>query len=225
MSSFARSNSHAARIKKGDATLTSSDDPGREINALRERISRLSVASVRISGTLDLETVLHEVTESARALTGARYGAIVTIGDAGQPQEFVTSGITEDEHRHLAEWPDGPRLFEHFRDLPGTLSLSDVPAYVRSLGFSSDRLPYKTFQGTPMRHQGVHVGNFYLCDKEGGQEFTKEDEEVLVLFARPRRQSPTRARTAPSSEPGPTWRPWSTPPRWVSRFSMQGPAI
>ena len=175
--------------------MTSSDDPGREINALRERISRLSVASVRISGTLDLETVLHEVAVSARALTGARYGAIVTIGDAGQPQEFVTSGITEDEHRHLAEWPDGPRLFEHFRDLPGTLSLSDVPAYVRSLGFSSDRLPYKTFQGTPMRHRGLHVGNFYLCDKEGGQEFTNEDEEVLVLFASQAATAIANART------------------------------
>ena len=175
--------------------MTSSDDPGREINALRERISRLSVASVRISGTLDLETVLQEVAVSARALTGARYGAIVTIGDAGQPQEFVTSGITEDEHRHLAEWPDGPRLFEHFRDLPGTLSLSDVPAYVRSLGFSSDRLPYKTFQGTPMRHRGLHVGNFYLCDKEGGQEFTNEDEEVLVLFASQAATAIANART------------------------------
>ena len=153
------------------------------------------MASVRISGTLDLETVLHEVAESARALTGARYGAIVTIGDAGQPQEFVTSGITEDEHRHLAEWPDGPRLFEHFRDLPGTLSLSDVPAYVRSLGFSSDRLPYKTFQSTPMRHRGLHVGNFYLCDKEGGQEFTKEDEEVLVLFASQAATAIANART------------------------------
>ena len=153
------------------------------------------MASVRISGTLDLETVLHEVAESARALTGARYGAIVTIGDAGQPQEFVTSGITEDEHRHLAEWPDGPRLFEHFRDLPGTLSLSDVPAYVRSLGFSSDRLPYKTFQGTPMRHRGLHVGNFYLCDKEGGQEFTNEDEEVLVLFASQAATAIANART------------------------------
>ena len=34
-----------------------------------------------------------------------------------------------------------------------------------------------------MRHRGVHVGNFFLGEKEGGQEFTEEDEEVLVLFA------------------------------------------
>ena len=30
---------------------------------------------------------------------------------------------------------------------------------------------------------GRHVGNFYLVEKEGGEEFTSEDEEVLMLFA------------------------------------------
>ena len=34
-----------------------------------------------------------------------------------------------------------------------------------------------------MRHQGVHVGNFYLVGKEGGKPFTDADEEMLVLFA------------------------------------------
>ena len=45
--------------------------------------------------------VLNEVVESARALTGARYGAIATIDEAGAPQDFVTSGFTADEHRHI----------------------------------------------------------------------------------------------------------------------------
>ena len=137
----------------------------------------------RIGASLDLETVLKEVVESARALTGARYGAIATIDEAGVPQDFVTSGFTADEHRKLVEWSDGPRLFEYFRDLPGPLRLADVPDYVRSLGFSTDRLPSKTFQGMPMRHRGIHVGNFYLVEKEDGEAFTDEDEEALVLFA------------------------------------------
>ena len=51
------------------------------------------------------------------------------------------------------------------------------------LGFASERPPPKTFQGTPMRHRGVHVGNSHLVEKEGGEEFTDEDEEVLRLFA------------------------------------------
>ena len=113
---------------------------------------------------------------SARSRRGARYGAIATIDGKGEPQDFVTSGFTADEHRNMVEWPD-------------------VPAYVRSLGFSPDRLPSKTFQSTPMRHRGVHVGNFYLVEKEGGEAFTDEDEEVLVLFASQAATAIANART------------------------------
>ena len=163
--------------------MTESKPTVAEHEALRARVSALSAASLRISASLDLETVLNEVVDSARALTGARFGAIATIDETGAPQDFVTSGFTEAEHRRLAEWPDGPRLFEHFRDLPGPVRIADVPAYVQELGFPTDRLPSKTFQGTPMRHRGVHVGNFYLVEKEGGDAFTDQDEEILVLFA------------------------------------------
>ena len=176
--------------------MTDHEPAADETGALRARISALSAASLRISASLDLETVLNEVVESARALTGARYGAIATIDEAGAPQDFVTSGFTAEEHRHIVEWPDGPRLFEFFRDLPGPLRIPDVPAYVRALGFSpDDRLPSKTFQGTPMRHLGVHVGNFYLVEKAGGEAFTDEDEEILVLFAAQAATAIANART------------------------------
>ncbi len=175
--------------------MTSNGELLREIEALRRRVSVLSAASLRISASLELDTVLHEVVESARALTGARYGLIITLDDAGQPQDFVSSGMSAEEHRRLVEWPDGPRLFEHFRDLPGVLRLADVHTFVRALGFSADLLPSRTFQGTPMHHQGVHVGNFYLVDKASGEEFTGDDEEVLVLFASQAASAIANART------------------------------
>ena len=175
--------------------MTERDRTAAENAALRARLSALSAASLRISASLDLETVLTEVAESARALTGARFGAIATIDETGTPRDFVTSGFTEAEHRRLAEWSDGPRLFEHFRDLDGPLRIADVPAYVRALGFPTDRLPSKTFQGTPMRHRGVHVGNFFLSDKEHGEAFTDADEEILVLFAAQAATAIANART------------------------------
>ena len=175
--------------------MTSQDEPGRGQETPEEREPGLTAALLRIGASLDLETVLNEVVESARALTGARYGAIATIDEAGQPQDFVTSGFTDEEHRAMVEWPDGPKLFEFFRDLPGPLRIPDVPAYVRSLGFSADVLPSKTFQGTPLRHRGVHVGNFYLVEKEGGAAFTDRDEEVLLLFAAQAAAAIAHART------------------------------
>ena len=35
--------------------------------------------------------------------------------------------------------------------------IADVPAYVRALGFATDRLPSKTFQGMPMHALFSHV--------------------------------------------------------------------
>ena len=175
--------------------MTEREPTAAEHEALRARISALSAASVRISASLDLGTVLNEVVDSARALTGARLGGINAIDEAGAPQDFVTSGFSAEEHRRMAEWSDGPRLFEHFRDLEGPLRSADFPAYLHALGFPSDRLPLKIVQITPMRHRGVLVGSFYLAEKEGGEPFTDGDEEILVLFASQAATAIANART------------------------------
>ena len=176
--------------------MTTLDDSRRRIEALRGRISRLGAASLRIGSSLDVDTVLREIAQGARALTGARYCAIATIDETAEPVDFVTSGFTREQHLAMAEWSDGPRLFEHFRDLEGPLRIADVPVYVRGLGFSPDRLPRGAFQGTPIRHQGRHVGNCYLVVKEGDEAaFTDEDEEILALFASQAAAAIANART------------------------------
>ena len=43
--------------------------------------------------------------------------------------------------------------------------------------------PIGSFLSAPIRHLGLQVGYFYLADKEGGGEFTAEDEGMLTLFA------------------------------------------
>ena len=99
---------------------------------LRDCISKLSAASLRIIASLDLGTVLREAVESACELTGARYGVIATIDESGQVQDVVTAGFTAEEERRLADWPNGVQLFEHFRDLAGPLRLRG-PARLHSV--------------------------------------------------------------------------------------------
>ena len=70
-----------------------------EIAELRERLSQLSAASLRINESLDFDTVLQEVVDSARALTASRYGAITVSGEAGQIPHFIVSGVTREEHQ------------------------------------------------------------------------------------------------------------------------------
>ena len=167
----------------------------REIQALEERISQLSAAILRISQSLDLGTVLQEVVDSARALTGARYGVIVSIDEAGEVRDFVTSGFTAAEQRQFAEWPEGPRLFAHLRDLPGPLRTASLLDYVRELGYSTELIRSRTLQAMPMRHRGEQVGNFFLAEKADEAHFTDEDEELLILFAAQAATAIANART------------------------------
>ena len=154
-----------------------------EVRALRELVSALSAAILRMGASPDLATVLQEVVDSARALTGARYGAIVTVDEAGEPRDFVTAGFTVEQERRFAEWPDGPRLFAHLHDLPGPLRLADLPDYVHEHGFSSELMPSKTLQAMPIHYRSEQIGNLFVAGKEDAEAFTVEDEEVLAMFA------------------------------------------
>ena len=175
--------------------MTSKEELKREVEALRARSARLNAAILRISASLDLNTVLNEIVDTARALTGARYGAITTIDSAGGLEDFMASGFTPEELREMTEWPDGWRLFEHLSALTKPLRLPDFAAWAHSLGYSPERIPAKTLQATPMSHRGEPLGTFYLGDKEGGEAFTDEDEEVLVLFASQAATAIANART------------------------------
>ena len=65
-----------------------------EIETLRNRLSVLSETSVRITEDLDLDTVLQEVVNAARSLTGARISGLTALDDEGRLQDFITSGLS-----------------------------------------------------------------------------------------------------------------------------------
>ena len=129
---------------------------------------------------------------------------------AHRPRRLVGSGITAAEQRHLEDWADGPRLFEHVARLPGALSFEDVPEYLRRHGFGAGVLPYGTARGTRIDCRGVRVGYLFVIDKEGGGEFTAGDEEVLPLFASQRgdgdrQRARPPGRTAGAGQAGGHW--------------------
>ena len=64
--------------------MAQSDCRDREIEALRERLSRLSQASRRISESLDFDQALQGALDSARSLTNARHGVMILLDDGGR---------------------------------------------------------------------------------------------------------------------------------------------
>ena len=165
------------------------------IEALRDRLSRMTEASLLINASLDLDEVLRQVAENARVLTGARFAFIVSVDKAGPPREFVYSGLTPEDFQRIHAYPDGMRLFERLRDEPDPVRIDDISAYIREQGLAPHHGPEKALYCMPLRHRGQQVGYFFLGDKEGGRAFTDEDEEILVVFASQAAAAIANART------------------------------
>jgi len=167
--------------------LVQSDDLDRELAALRERLSRLSEASLRINESLDFDRVLQGVLDSARSLTAARYGVMTLFGDGGRVEDFLSSGMTAEEAEQLWLTPERWELFEALAGISEPLRVPDLVEYVRALGFTGFSIPLPVgvfrFMAAPMRHRGARVGLVFVGDKEGGEEFTRADGEVLAMFA------------------------------------------
>ena len=67
-----------------------------EIEALQERLSRLSLASQHINGSLDVDTAVRAVMDSTCSLTHAPYASIITLYDSGQVQDHLV--LRQDTH-------------------------------------------------------------------------------------------------------------------------------
>ena len=154
--------------------MNPSDQTEPEGQAQRGRLSRMSEASLRINESLDFDVVLQEVVDSARVLTGSRYGAITVLGEAGQQPDFIVSGLTRVEHQGLWEIPQGLGFFEYLSGLTAPLRVSNISGHLSALGMPefSPPISASSLLVAPMRHRGVGVGTIYLAHEAEGQEFS-----------------------------------------------------
>ncbi len=157
----------------------------KEAAALRDRLTRLSEASLRINESLEMETVLQGALDNARSLIGARYGVMTIVDEKGQVEELLASNLTPEEFLGVQELPGGLEIFEYLNGLPGPLRVEDLSDYARSLGLAGFRpkVPARAFLMVHIRRQGDRLGSIYVVKSEAGETFSQEDEETLSLFA------------------------------------------
>ena len=160
-----------------------------EVESLRNRLSRLSEASVRINESLDFETVLQGILNSARSLTGARFGLVLLRDDLRREQDFLVSGLTPHEHKLFMEWAkEEDLLFDFLIGLSEPFRGQDIFSDAESAGFRMfcPAIPMRcpmAYLAAPILSQSACVGGIYVAETESGGEFAAEDEEILVMLA------------------------------------------
>jgi signal transduction histidine kinase len=150
----------------------------------RDRLRILVDAGIALSSELSLEALLQRIVETAAGLTGARYAALGVIDRSGQTLErFLTHGVDAETHAAIGELPRGRGILGVLIREHRPLRLHEIADDPRSVGFPRSHPPMKTFLGVPILLRGVAYGNLYLTEKEGGEDFTEEDEELTSLLA------------------------------------------
>jgi signal transduction histidine kinase len=150
--------------------------------ATRDRMRGLLEAVVAIGSGLDLESTLRRIVETAVGLVDATYGALGVIGEDRRLAEFIPVGLSPDEIGRIHHWPEGRGLLGLLIDDPRPLRLADMAAHPASAGFPEGHPPMRGFLGVPVRVRDEVFGNLYLTNKRGGEEFTEDDEAVLVAL-------------------------------------------
>jgi signal transduction histidine kinase len=136
-----------------------------------------------LAENLSLEAVLDRVVTSACQLVGARYGALGVIGPGNVLTHFVTVGIDEDLALRIGAMPRGRGVLGHLITDPQRIRLHNLTEHPEASGFPAHHPVMRTFLGVPVRVRGVAFGNLYLTEKEGGEDFTAEDEELAGALA------------------------------------------
>jgi signal transduction histidine kinase len=140
-------------------------------------------AVVAISSDLDMHTVLDRIVVAACRLTGARYGALGVIGNDRMLVDFITHGVTAQEHAAIGELPRGHGILGLLIEHPVPLRLEHLQQHPRSYGFPENHPPMESFLGVPVRIRGTVFGNLYLTEKADGASFTETDEMLVDALA------------------------------------------
>ena len=138
----------------------------------------LAVAAERSTGRR-----LHMLVDAARDQVAARYGAIGVPDGEGGFARFVTSGMSEEEIAAIGPLPRTHGLLAAMLESPAPERMPDVRRDPRYGWWPSAHPVMTSFLGVPIVAGGEIVGAFYLVNKDGGGEFSQEDEDAIALLA------------------------------------------
>lgn len=151
--------------------------------AQSRRLRALNAAGLALSAELDTETLLHKIADLARIVGDAKYAALGTFDKEGVVTRFYTAGIGDEERARIGHLPVGKGILGLLPREGRPIRLRDLHEHPASVGFPPNHPAMRSFLGVPIRWRGESLGNLYLTEKQGGEEFTAEDEEALLALA------------------------------------------
>lgn len=162
--------------------MTLRDDTNERRNSAQ--LESLFEASMTITAELAIDRVLQRIVDLSRSLVGARYAALgVPTASGTTLEKFVTSGMTAQEIGRIEHLPVGKGLLGLLLREPKPLRVRRLEDDPRSSGVCDGHPRMTSFLGVPIIIKGKLLGNLYLTDKIGADEFSEQDEHLITMLA------------------------------------------
>lgn len=150
---------------------------------LRERLIALHQASLELVKDVSLETLLERIATVACEQAEARYAALGVLDNEGKLEKFISVGMTDSEMKRIAHPPVGKGLIGELMDVKEPLRVPVIEKHPRSSGFPSNHPQMTSFLGVPILAGERQLGQIYLTDKVGADEFNEDDEKIIQMLA------------------------------------------
>ena len=148
------------------------------------KLRRLVQAILILDAELNLPVVLRRISEEARDLVDAQYGALGVLTEDGRAlDQFLTVGLSHDEERAIGARPTGRGVLGTLIAEGRPLRLADLAQSPESFGFPPQHPAMTSFLGVPVRVHGEVYGILYLTNKRTAPEFSEDDEELVLALA------------------------------------------
>lgn len=158
--------------------------PPRPPSASPARLELLLSEVLGLAEEHNLDRVLQLITDRARSVIGAKYGALGVLGPDGlMLDRFVVSGMDPETIAHLGPLPRGHGILGMVIREARVIRLPDLTRHPESFGFPPGHPVMHSFLGAPIRGRVGPFGNLYLTEKLDGGPFTDEDEHLILLYA------------------------------------------
>jgi signal transduction histidine kinase len=140
-------------------------------------------AGLVLASELDIDALLQRIADLTREVLGARYGAVGVVGDDGLLLRFVYSGIDQETADRIGDLPHGRGLLGVLLEGGRPMRMREISEHPDSYGFPPNHPPMHSFLGVPIIIRDRVYGRLYLTEKEGGSDFTKDDERIAMTLA------------------------------------------
>lgn len=147
-------------------------------------LEALFEAAMTITAELEIGRVLQRIVDLARSLVNARYAALGVPDSSGSALEkFVTSGMASQEIGRIGHLPVGKGLLGLLLREPKPLRIRRLEDDPRAAGVCENHPTMTSFLGVPILFKGRLLGNLYLTEKIGADEFSEQDEYLITMLA------------------------------------------